>query len=217
VSVRYCQGCGVPAVEGGLFCAACGVRLAVAPHVTEARPVAARRRPIARAARATVFVGVAGLLIAIVAVATGTIGIGAPSGSPAASAVGSLATPGASIPDRTPATAPNATAPARPSTTRPTPPATPGIVVAASSLGAVKAFLAARGLGFAGLCSTADPGAGTGAYCTVLYEDRGAVQVHLVGPLGSPPVSWLLVVEGQYGWGVVDAAPAVSASGGPPF
>jgi hypothetical protein len=63
-----------------------------------------------------------------------------------------------------------------------------------------------------------DPIGGTGrAGCTELVEDREALQVHSVGPVGSEPDTWLLVAAGQSGWAVIEWAPVVGPEASPPF
>jgi hypothetical protein len=48
-------------------------------------------------------------------------------------------------------------------------------------------------------------------------EDRAALQVHSVGPVGSEPDTWLLVAAGQSGWAVIEWAPVVGPEASPPF
>jgi hypothetical protein len=81
----------------------------------------------------------------------------------------------------------------------------------------VAAFLEARGIRFAGTCDATDPVADTGSYCTELVEDREALQVHWIGPVGSEPDTWLLVAAGQSGWAVIEWAPVEGRGASPPF
>ncbi len=82
---------------------------------------------------------------------------------------------------------------------------------------AVAAFVEARGLRFAGACAAVDPATAVGAYCGELVDDRGAIQVHWIGLVGSEPEVWLLVAATQSGWAVLESAPVDDPSADPPF
>jgi len=146
-----------------------------------------------------------------------------PGPSPAAAAISSV-TPG---PTPGPSTSPALPTAPRPPTAPPQPTAPPiatldpgvsaPLVAAETPLGAVAAFIEDRGAAFAGVCSAANPVSDAGSYCADLVDDRAALQVHLIGLVGSEPDTWLLVADGQYGWAVIEWAPVGDPAASPPF
>jgi hypothetical protein len=237
---RFCQQCGAAAEPAALFCATCGARLAAplgppdapaAPATPaqgqEGRPAAPRGPGSPWSPRRVAGILVAATVIAVVALVGGRLALdrmAGPGGSPATSP-GPNMSPAPGATDAAVPTTPGPTTPSAAGTLAPSvgpattaePAASPPYVAAETPLEAIAAFLQVRGLLFAGLCSEADPLVDVAAYCSELVDERPAVEVHWIGPAGSEPDTWLLVVAGQLGWAVVEWQPVEDQADEPPF
>jgi hypothetical protein len=218
MSTRFCQDCGAAAESAAAFCASCGTRLAAPPALAGPAAVA---RGSGRASSRSRFVSLLAIaaVTALVAVPAAVILLDrlSPGASPGASPGEVRPAPTVALADSAPSDASSAAPPTAAPTTEPVVTSPPDIAVGETPVEAVAAFLQARGARFAGTCATADQIADVGAYCAELYDDRGALQVHWVGLVGSEPDTWLLVAAAQTGWAVIDFAPIDDPTAGPPF
>lgn len=238
--MRYCQACGTAVPERAIYCPACGALLAAAPLAPAPGPSAptpgpqpAPVGPSVPAGR-TLAIALGGIgVLAVVVIGAWLLagqqpgGGASPSGSAAAVATaGPSTTPAATeapTPGETPAPTPSPEPTEVPVPTDvPVPTAVPSpaipSIIGDTPAEAVGAFLAQRGVGFAGICASVNPDtAPAGAYCGDLVEDRQALQVWRAGPVASEHDVWLLVAVTELGWSVVDFAPIDDPTGGPPF
>ncbi len=220
MTTRYCQDCGTVAEPAAVFCATCGARLAAPPEGPAAPQRARLAVPPVHLARIVALATVAALAVlvggALVLDRVGRPGVPASQPATAPGAAPTAGTPISATPGPTSESS-TAARPTAPPVATSGPVASPPLVAAETPVGAIEAYLEVRGVSFAGTCNTADPVADAGSYCTQLVDDRDALQVHWIGPVGSEPDTWLLVAAGQYGWVVLEWAPVDDPAASPPF
>ena len=76
---------------------------------------------------------------------------------------------------------------------------------------ALAAYAYSPGARYGGDCVGTRLRADVEAWCSELYENRGATRIYRVGPLAADVASWLLLAERFDGWHVEDAAGAGDA------
>ncbi|MDI6858090.1 MAG: zinc-ribbon domain-containing protein [Dehalococcoidia bacterium] len=185
----YCPDCGAENEADAVFCEACGARLAATllTRGTSKRGVQSRKlRPYLGGALV--------LSVAIVfgAAAYALVGRG-DGGAGGESAVADRAT---------------ATVGVEPTvvTTVPRTATMPALAGHSSPEDAIGAFLAERGVEYAGDCDMISLDEDIGSYCSILWEERSDGDIYAIGLAFSEGDTWLLVEESEGRWAVVEAA-----------
>jgi hypothetical protein len=203
----YCPTCGTEIAAGAAFCSACGAR----PDEPARTAPAGAPAPAPEGGRWGVIAGLAGAVALVIVGVVLYFALAGDDGDGDSilGDAGKTPEPGATLTAIAELPSPTEAPPTQPPPTA-LPTFTPPPLVAghATPEEAIGAFLADRGLGYAGDCNFIDLDRDVGFYCAALWEDQFDTRTYMAGLAFSEPDTWLLVSRLGAGddWTVVDFA-----------